>query len=207
MTIWLTALFTNSVQALIDKLLKLFLSLPLNPSAVSWRLYWHTPSLPSSKVSSTVKRRFLYHQGCLWFQKQCSTPTEIIYFSDGAASQYKNRKNFLNLYHHQADFGTEAEWHFSATSHEKSAVNGLGGTVKHLAVRASLHRPYKHQIMTPLQLYQWAMDNVPGVHFCYCSTEEILWGRRISYKLSLNKQEQFLICANYILSFRFPRTH
>ena len=22
------------------------------------------------------------------------------------------------------------------------------------------------------QLYQWAVDNVPGVHFCYCSTEE-----------------------------------
>ena len=26
--------------------------------------------------------------------------------------------------------------------------------------------------MTPFQLYQWAVDNVPGVHFCYCSTEE-----------------------------------
>ena len=29
--------------------------------------------------------------------------------------------------------------------------------------------PYKHQIMTPFQFYQC---NVPGVHFCYCSTEE-----------------------------------
>ena len=26
--------------------------------------------------------------------------------------------------------------------------------------------------MTTFQLYQWAVDNVPGVHFCYCSTEE-----------------------------------
>ena len=31
-------------------------------------------------------------------------PTKIIYFSDGAASQYKNRKNFINLCHHREDF-------------------------------------------------------------------------------------------------------
>ena len=33
---------------------------------------------------------------------------KIVYFSDGAASQYKNRKNFVNLCHHQEDF-----WHCS----------------------------------------------------------------------------------------------
>ena len=27
-------------------------------------------------------------------------------------------------------------------------------------------------IGTLFQFYQWAVDNVPGVHFCYCSTEE-----------------------------------
>ena len=31
-------------------------------------------------------------------------PTKIIYFSDGAASQYKNRKNFINLCLHREDF-------------------------------------------------------------------------------------------------------
>ena len=46
-------------------------------------------------------------------------PKKIIYFSDGAASQYKNMKNFLNLCHHKDDFGVKAEWHFSATSHGK----------------------------------------------------------------------------------------
>ena len=44
-------------------------------------------------------------------------PRKIIYFSDGAGSQYKNRKNFVNLCHHREDFGICAEWHFSATSH------------------------------------------------------------------------------------------
>ncbi len=37
---------------------------------------------------------------------------QIIYFSDGAASQYKNYKNFINLCHHKSDFGVDAEWHF-----------------------------------------------------------------------------------------------
>ena len=99
-------------------------------------------------------------------------PVKIIYFSDGAASQYKNRKNFINLCNHQADFGFHAEWHFSATSHGKGACDGLGGTVKRLATKASLQRPYEDQIMTPLQLYQWASKNIPGVNFEYCTLEE-----------------------------------
>ena len=56
-------------------------------------------------------------------------PKRIFYFSDGAASQYKNRKNFLNLCFHQADYGVPAE---SATSHGKGACDGVGGTVKRL---------------------------------------------------------------------------
>ena len=72
-------------------------------------------------------------------------PKKMIYFSDGAASQYKNRKNFVNLCYHKDDFGISAEWHFSATSHGKGACDGLGGTVKRLAARASLQRPYSDQ--------------------------------------------------------------
>ena len=65
-------------------------------------------------------------------RKVSSDPQKIYYFSDGAASQYKNRKNFMNLCRHEEDFGVCAEWHFSATSHGKGACDGLGGTVKAL---------------------------------------------------------------------------
>ena len=34
-------------------------------------------------------------------------PKKIIYVSDDTASQYKNRKNFLNLCHHKDDFGVK----------------------------------------------------------------------------------------------------
>ncbi len=99
-------------------------------------------------------------------------PTKIIYFSDGAASQYKNRKNFANLCFHEDDFGISAEWHFSATSHGKGACDGLGGTIKRLAARASLQRPYNDQIMTARQLFDWACRNLPSIHFGYCNLED-----------------------------------
>lgn len=97
---------------------------------------------------------------------------KIVYFSDGAASQYKNRKNFINLCHHYSDFAVEAEWHFSATSHGKGACDGLGGTVNRLAARASLQRPYEQQIMTPLQLYNWACCTLKAKNFSYCTYTE-----------------------------------
>ena len=36
----------------------------------------------------------------------------------------------------------------SATAHGKGACDGIGGTVKRLAARASLQKPYSDQIMT-----------------------------------------------------------
>ncbi len=46
----------------------------------------------------------------------------------------------MNLCSHEEDFGVAAEWHFSATAHGKGVCDGLGGTVKRLAARASLQR-------------------------------------------------------------------
>ena len=71
-----------------------------------------------------------------------------IYFSDGAGSQYKNYKNFVNICHHSHDFGVEGEWHFFAISHGKSPCGGVGGTVKRLTANASLKQINKDQIDT-----------------------------------------------------------
>lgn len=56
--------------------------------------------------------------------------SKIIYFSDGAAAQYKNRYNLLNLLHHEEDFGIQAEWHLFAIFYGKGPSDGLGGTIK-----------------------------------------------------------------------------
>ena len=67
----------------------------------------------------------------------------IVYFSDGCAGQYKNLKNFLNLCCHEKDFGIPAEWHFFATSHGKGPSDGIGGSIKREATKASLEKPHK----------------------------------------------------------------
>ena len=58
-----------------------------------------------------------------------------------------------------------------ATSHGKGACDYLGETVKRLAARASLQRPYNYQLMTPRQLFDWACTNIPAAYFGYCSSE------------------------------------
>ena len=127
---------------------------------------------------------YLFQKNLITFLKQVlhTGPKKIIYFSDGAASQYKNRKNFVNLCNHETDFGVKAEWHFSATSHGKGACDGVGGTVKRLASRASLQKPYDQQIM-----------NIQGIVFQYCSCSE--------YKSIAPYQER----ANFTLLFLYHK--
>jgi hypothetical protein len=89
--------------------------------------------------------------------------------SDGASAQYENKYNFINLCHHNTDFGINAEWHFFATSHGKGPCDGVGGTIKRLAARYSLQH---HQILTPAQFYSWARDHLPSIHVqCVCNSE------------------------------------
>jgi hypothetical protein len=97
---------------------------------------------------------------------------KIHYFSAGLPAQYKNKKNInFTLYE---DFGVPAEWHFSTTSHSKSACDILGGTINRLAASVSiknlrtgerleatvgLQRSYTDQ-MTHWQWFNWEQTNI-----------------------------------------------
>jgi len=118
-------------------------------------------------------------------------PQKIIYFSDEAAAHYKNRKNFLNLAFHEEDFGIPAEWHFFATSHGKGPCDGVGGTVKRLAARTSLQKPYDNQI--PMELYQWAKSNIHNIAFNFVSTQQV-------------DEEAALLHKRFELACRIPGT-
>ena len=98
---------------------------------------------------------------------------KIYYFSDGAASQYKNCKNVTNLMFHNSDFNIDAEWHFFATSHGKSPCDGIGGTVKREAARASLQATTTNQILTPNDLYMWSQSHIPGINFMWISKDAV----------------------------------
>lgn len=94
------------------------------------------------------------------------------FFSDGAASQYKNKKNFLNICLFQKDFGIKAEWHFFATSHGKSPCDAVGGTFKRNARNFNMKNPTKG-LTDSKQLFEWAISNKDSkVHFIYCSAKE-----------------------------------
>jgi hypothetical protein len=97
---------------------------------------------------------------------------KIVYFCDGFVAQYKNRKNLLNITCHNEDFSVPAEWHFFVTSHGKSACNGIGGTLRKLAAKASLQRPYNDEIMKPHQLYEWAQSSIHNLSFDFVTENE-----------------------------------
>ncbi|KAK3931114.1 ARL14 effector protein [Frankliniella fusca] len=95
---------------------------------------------------------------------------KIIYFSDGAAQQYKNKKNVLNVSYHKEDFGIEAEWHYFATSHGKGPCDGLGGTLKRQAYLASIRNQL---IRTPQEFCNWAEKNIENIKVKFVTSEEI----------------------------------
>lgn len=107
--------------------------------------------------------------------------SKIIYVSDGASSQYKNIFNFYNLLLHYSTYKIEAEWHFFATSHGKSACDGIGGTVKRLARRASL---LKKDIGDAKKMYDWALIGMQNTNFAFFSTKD--------YEASVSKLKPIL---------------
>lgn len=97
---------------------------------------------------------------------------KIIFFSDGAASQYKNKKNFLNLCMFETDFGIKAEWHFFATSHDKSPCDALGGAFKRNVRNYNMKHP-TDGIDSPRKLFEWTQKIEDGkIDFIFCTNEE-----------------------------------
>ena len=112
--------------------------------------------------------------------------TKILYFSDGCAGRYKNKKNLYNICQHREEFGLEAEWNFFATSHGKSPCDAIGGTVKRVATRASLQRPKENQILTPSQMFEFCSTtaSLSTIH-CFYITHQQLELDRESFKTRL----------------------
>ena len=98
---------------------------------------------------------------------------KCIFMSDGAASQYKNRKNFSCICGFKDKYNVEIEWHFFATSHGKGPCDAIGGTVKRMAARASLAKEHEHPITNPRQLYDWLTNcEKTKMSFCFVTTDE-----------------------------------
>lgn len=96
---------------------------------------------------------------------------KIIYVSDGAGSQYKNIKNFKNVCMHKHDFDLEAEWHFTVTSHGKSACDGIGGALKRTARNDTLRGS---KIKNAQNFFDWAKNRFADTVLLYVDGTEIM---------------------------------
>lgn len=85
---------------------------------------------------------------------------EVMYMTDGCAGQYKNCFSFLNLCKHFHMYGIKATWCFFATSHGKSPCDGIGGTVKREATKASLQRIYGDHIKDAYSLFKFCIEHL-----------------------------------------------
>ena len=80
--------------------------------------------------------------------------------------------------------------------HGSWPCDGLGGTVKRLAARASLQRPFENQILTSLEFYEWAVKNISGINFTFSTQEdyvlsEIFLKNRFSEALTIKGTQQY----------------
>ena len=105
---------------------------------------FETECMPFVIISDTLKHdngtvHYCQMKIIEWLKSHNIQPDYCHYITDGAGSQYKNRKAFLNLALHEKDFGFSAELQNFATSHGKGACDGVGGAVKRSARKASLH--------------------------------------------------------------------
>lgn len=116
---------------------------------------------------------YLFIEKMMKFLKnKLSRLSKIYYVTDGAASQYKNKNNFKNVLKHKDDFGVDCEWHFHATSHGKGPCDGVGGTIKRMASRASLTNEYEGVITSAQELFEWAKTLKTEMEFDFCSNTE-----------------------------------
>jgi hypothetical protein len=94
----------------------------------------------------------------------------VAFQSDGAGSQFKNKYLFANLCHWKTKYEKCFSWHFTATSHGKGVIDGLGGTVKRAVWRSvKAGRP----IFTVKEFSERAAELCPNINILYISKENV----------------------------------
>ena len=61
----------------------------------------------------------------------------------------------------------------------RDRVNGLAGTIKRLARRASLQIGTRRQILTPLALFEWALQSLAKIDFVFLDNNDYERGKAV----------------------------
>lgn len=129
----------------------------------------------AESLKHTVEAVYLFQTKLIPYLKaknETKNKTKYTFFTDGAASQYKNKKNFLNQCLFKKDFNLDTEWNFFATSHGKSPCDAMGGTFKRNARIYNMRQPV-NGITNSKDLFEWTKTLTNSqVHFIYCTETE-----------------------------------
>jgi hypothetical protein len=135
--------------------------------------YFQSLVMIAESIKHDITAVHLFETKLVTYLKQrlyMSEIKKIYFFSDGAAGQYKNKKNFFNICQFKEEYHIDVEWHFFGSYHWKSPCDAIGGTVKRIATRASLQRFNRNQITTAQELYdflrQKSVELKIDVQFC-----------------------------------------
>lgn len=123
----------------------------------------------SDHLGHSTSSFYAFQEKILAIIKSENNIRTVHYFTDGAPTQYKNKNNFRNICLHLTDFDMACKWNFFATGHGKGPCDGIGGTVKRLAARASLQRIAGSggQILSAQDLHRFCSASVPGMASTY----------------------------------------
>lgn len=96
--------------------------------------------------------------------------TRVVYWSDGAGSQYKNFKNMANLRNHKSDYGLDASHNFFASCHGKGPCDAIGGIIK-----CQLRNAAKAGgiIQNPDEVYDFVLKSKSKIKPFFASAEDV----------------------------------
>lgn len=102
-----------------------------------------------------------------------NTVQQLHVFSDGAASQFKNRYTLSNILKPQMVHDTiqHIDWSFFATAHGKGPIDGVGGTVK----RAVWHRILQKRVVinSARDFAEVAKESCPNINIIYVESQDV----------------------------------
>ena len=122
--------------------------------------------------------------------------TTVHYWSDGAASQFKNRYNFMNIAYHERDFDCAADWSFFCTAHGKGPVDGVGGETKRVVWRAILQG--KATVTSPREFYEVAKKLTGKIGVLWLSSEDI---KRVTAHLDSRFEKSFPVAGTHSVQY------
>ncbi|KAL7296741.1 hypothetical protein TKK_0010152 [Trichogramma kaykai] len=107
-----------------------------------------------------------------FIKREFSWAKNIIYFSDGAPTQYKYKNHLANIFFHEKDFGIAVKsYNFFATSHGKSPCDALGGTVKRMVMQHCIRFFPQDQITNAHEMYEYALENIENIRALWVPNE------------------------------------